>query len=497
MLLLLILACAIGASSFDERKSVPSHRAYSWKFREQNDLIYLTENELPRAMNELKHFVLFVHVNTNTFSKKKLYEFQKMSRLMKQELHPVPMAMTSDRNIYQSFNMQDMPIYVYFRRGLPHIYKGDKSSSDIRDWILTLRWPTSEPLTSNKSMQHIIKHSLTTVMFIGDNKQEEGYSNFSSVAGNFTHHHMRFVHTFDYKLKQPYLHQLPCVVVFSHGLDSIMNESICQSLSVDRLASLFERHKLSPHKTFSPGLFNAWFNHNITSIMVFIHTGVKTDQDRLAHRIFHQHLKYTHFGAKIGEVNAATKSGYRLVQKFHVREIPAIYILYKNNHRFLKYKLDLSSLTIESLIQFEQDFRSRSLKPHYSDQTDFAMHFADSIMQTNHSRLNCILEGGCHQKRYVLLFMYLSYSADHHDVRFVHLQMVDILTKLSKQQSMSAHIDFVVFDMEQNDCPESLESDHEPRLVLWDSQYSSDKRVMPENEWHLLDVVDWIKLLVL
>ena len=304
MYIILSVICEI-ISEGGRKEQVGIKDVYTWKFREVNHMITTGEKELAMMRKELKHFVLFVHVPGLTISKVKLHEMEKLSKEMKKDLHPVPVGLTSDQNIYLSFKIQDGPLYVYYRHGEPIVYKGEKTTSSVREWIYKMRWPNSEPVDSERKLKQTIHHSVVTVVYYGEkNRLEEGYQNYTSQLIKFTHTHMRFLHTFKWEMKRKIVTRLPCIEIFSHmHSEEIENSIICQDLEVDKIYKFLDSHKPISHPIFHPGMIKRWFNHKIVNVMVFIHKGIDSENDRLTHRVFHQFMNHTNFDLKIGEVD--------------------------------------------------------------------------------------------------------------------------------------------------------------------------------------------------
>ena len=299
-----------GLRSYDDRIPTAKHKKYSWKFGEHNDLIDVHNDTLPIITSEFPHFVLFLHNNGVTRSKRRLYEFEHLSREMKKELHPIPMGVNIMPDLCKDLNISEssLPQWVYFRHGEPIVYSGRQRYDDILEWMWRIRWPESEPITTQKKLSYFKHHSMVSVIYYGDNKLEEEYENFVHTISKFFNTHQRFGHVFKTELKKPYQDKLPCIEVGSHvhhaDDDKIHESVICGDLSKERIEKFIEENRPHSHHVFQPFTGRKWFFDAHSNAIAFVHKGLKTDADKRAHIIFHKYMNKTEFlETKIGEIN--------------------------------------------------------------------------------------------------------------------------------------------------------------------------------------------------
>lgn len=165
------------------------------------------------------------------------------------------------------------------------------------------RWPTSEPITSQKQLDKFNNLSLVGVVFYGDKKAEEGYKNFTKAIPHFSHSHQRFGHVFDWELKKKFATKLPCIEVKSHFHKVVPTGLLCQNLNLDSIKSLLEGFLPEPHEEYHHELSKRWFSGGTRSAMVYFHKGLASDTEKYVHRVFHQFIDHHSFGARIAESN--------------------------------------------------------------------------------------------------------------------------------------------------------------------------------------------------
>lgn len=169
--------------------------------------------------------------------------------------------------------------------------------------MFKLRWPKSEPIHSQRELDKFYNLSVVSVIYYGDSKKEQSYGNFTAVIPHFSHTHQRFGHVVKWELKKRYAAKLPCIEVVSHVHELSNTTVLCRNLSKPSIKQLLERFTPPSHKLFHHGLSAKWFNGERRTAMAFFHLGVKTDQDRYSHRVFHQFFYKHNFQERIAEVD--------------------------------------------------------------------------------------------------------------------------------------------------------------------------------------------------
>lgn len=66
---------------------------------------------------EIDHFVLFMYRPAASHGFQRLYELTDLSKKMKDELHPIPIAKTEDTDLMDKYSNDSIVRYVYFRHG--------------------------------------------------------------------------------------------------------------------------------------------------------------------------------------------------------------------------------------------------------------------------------------------------------------------------------------------------------------------------------------------
>lgn len=169
--------------------------------------------------------------------------------------------------------------------------------------MFKLRWPSSEPIHSQKELDKFHNLSTVSVIYYGDSKKEKGYSNFTAVIPHFSQTHQRFGHVFKWELKKRYAAKLPCIEVVSHVHESSNTSMLCGNLSRPAIKELLERFTPPSHQIFHHGLNARWFNGEQRTGMAFFHKGIASEEDRYHHRVFHQFFFKHNFDMRIAEVN--------------------------------------------------------------------------------------------------------------------------------------------------------------------------------------------------
>lgn len=171
------------------------------------------------------------------------------------------------------------------------------------DWMLSKRWPKTEPISSQKQLDRFLNLSLVSVIYYGDKKTERGFKNFTQVIPHFSHSHQRFGHIFDWELKKRLATKLPCIEVTSHVHKDPSSGLLCQNLNLESIKNLLENFTPKSHHEYHHGLSKQWFSGLQRKAMVYFHRGVESDHDRYVHRVFHQYIDHHEFESRIGEVN--------------------------------------------------------------------------------------------------------------------------------------------------------------------------------------------------
>lgn len=169
--------------------------------------------------------------------------------------------------------------------------------------MFRLRWPKSEPIHTQKELDKFYNLSVVSVIYYGDSKKEQAYENFTSVIPHFSHTHQRFGHVFNWELKKKYASKTPCIEIRSHFHHDPSNGLLCANLSRSEIIAFLETFAPVSHQIYHHGLSSKWFSGEQRAAMVFLHKGIKTDEDRYRHRVFHQFFLKHNFEERIGEVN--------------------------------------------------------------------------------------------------------------------------------------------------------------------------------------------------
>lgn len=169
--------------------------------------------------------------------------------------------------------------------------------------MLKLRWPHSEPIKSQRELDKFYNLSVVSVIYYGDNKKEPGYKYFFHSIPHFSNTHQRFGHTFDWELKKKYATKLPCIEVKSHVHHDPSSGLVCQNLTSSKIRAIIEAFVPPSHKVYHHGLSANWFHAHKSIGLVYLHKGIRTEDDKYHHRIFHQYYHKHNFGDRIAEVN--------------------------------------------------------------------------------------------------------------------------------------------------------------------------------------------------
>lgn len=179
------------------------------------------------------------------------------------------------------------------------------NEADLWDWIMSLRWPHSEPIKTQRELDRFYNLSLVSVIYYGDNKKEKAYKDFYHSIPHYSQSHQRYGHTFAWDLKKKYGGKLPCIEVKSHVHENPDHGLVCSDLTPAKIRSTIESFLPPSHQSFHHGLSKHWFSGENRHAMVFAHKGIKTDEDKHKHRIFHQFYNKHSFEHRIAELNVS------------------------------------------------------------------------------------------------------------------------------------------------------------------------------------------------
>lgn len=491
------------------RESAVPFKKYSWKFQEVNDVIIVNqEDDLSRLSKEFPHFLLYVYSPETTYGKQRLYETEKWSRQMKKELHPVPIAILGDpaflNKIDQGPHNKVDGNYLYFRHGSLIPYHGRPGViQDLKEWVWWMRWPNSEPITSQQNLNRFLKHSLVSVVYYGDKKTEEGYQNFTHGFSHFHHSHMKFGHTFKWELKKHLAGKLPCVEIRSQVSSAPQQTfQLCKELTHEALMDTLKAFKPKVHKVFHPKMMRSWFTHSTVELFVFIHHGLSTEAEKHMHVLFHQFLDH-HRIQKVGEVDMRRKSGLRIADRFkfdrHIH-LPGIFILKQTDKQHVyKYKLDLpdgEELDVKHLIEFERRYLEGSLTPFFKSQSTAELpKYGGNVIAFNSDTFEAarIVQTrvlGEEQEPPYLLVYFAKLTSPYYEEIIKSLEFLSQLPEVAKMMKVG------VLNLARNEHDYSLPSSIS--LLLLDRHHpTAVPMVLPaDSEVALIDLVHFVQPLV-
>lgn len=347
VIVLLVLACLCGATSF----------------KEEDDVLVLTKDTFESALAEFPDILVEFYAPWCGHCKALAPEYAKAAKALKEESSPIRLAKvdaTEETSLGEKFEVRGYPTLKFFHNGKPSEYKGGRTSTEIVNWLKKRTGPAAIPVDSVEIVKTTTEKEEVFVVGFFKDQDSEAAKAFQEVAGDIDD--VVFGITSDDAVFSEYKISGEAVALFKNFdegradmTDAINAETVQQFVMANRLPLVTEFTQDTASKIFGGDVKN--------HMLLFV--SKKADNFQSHFDVFKDVAQNFKGKVLFIYINLDEEDNVRILEFFGLKasECPTYRYIHLGDD-MVKYKPDTGDITADSVSSFVSSILDGKRQPH-------------------------------------------------------------------------------------------------------------------------------------